>query len=308
MSAEEQFDLTDAELRAADERFRARAAQRGPRTAADHVAPSDVLATLEALGRRAGEERQALPCFAAAEAGDLGTAARVCEAAQAFQHCRWAQDESWCSRVRRGAEARAAADRLRDGKVPERFAQSVLAGLPGRHAVGARELLPTEALRLVRAFISGRPQGVPLDDGGSIAFIGNEWVLVLAGLPGNGKSVASAYGVAMSGGLWMHARTLAKPRVELDDAERAPLLVIDDLGTEHAGESGYGISRAQALLEHRHAERRRTIITTNLRRRRASENDPVAFVDRYGDRVNDRLSEGGKYIVLTAPSLRGKAP
>ena len=87
-----------------------------------------------------------------------------------------------------------------------------------------------------------------------------------------------------------------KVRDLLQRARSTRLLVIDDAGTEHVGESGYSAARIADLLCERHAHRSKTILTTNLPRK------PLAA--RYGERVNDRLNQGGVCVALGGKSLR----
>lgn len=77
-----------------------------------------------------------------------------------------------------------------------------------------------------------------------------------------------------------------------------PLLLIDDLGVEPArciiyGEESYPMSR---LLLHRYDKRLTTIIATNL--------TFEAILDRYGDRVADRMLETFDAIKYEAESYR----
>lgn len=207
---------------------------------------------------------------------------------------------------------------MRLGGVPALFVDRVLAGVPGAPSQplgspAAEPFIETEALRLVRAFLAERGVGVPLDDGERVTLVGNEWLLVMSGLPGCGKSLAAAYAIARFGGMWLKARALNNVKLDLSDYGKAGLLVIDDLGTEWAGETRFVTDRAAGLLEERYDAKRRTIITTNLRRRRRKVEDasldteePPQFVERYGERTDDRARDRGRFVVLTEGSLRGR--
>lgn len=288
------FDFTDEELEAARKRMAARQSQptiSEPTPAGAGI--DDLLVRLGALREANDRDKQALACYPHAEAGDIGTAARTCRTVDAFEGCRFRQWREFCALEREVAEWRGAADRLRAGNVPHLLAERVIAA-----ARTLDPLEPTEAMRAARAFACApSAAGARMDSGNTIAFTGSEWLLVLIGPPGCGKSIAAAHVIASCGGLWMAARSLANPKTEIDAAERASLLVLDDLGTEYSGASQYGVERAAALLELRHAERRRTVVTTNL--------GAADIVARYGERVRDRMRERGRAVLLTGPSLRG---
>jgi len=134
-----------------------------------------------------------------------------------------------------------------------------------------------------------------LEDGASA-------MLVMSGTKGCGKSVAAAWAIAngRSGARFVRVSELARVSVYREDEigpfERAPLLAIDDLGTEYADKNGMFLTLLDGLLDARYAEMRPTIITTNLAM--------PAFCSRYGERVADRIRDG-KFVQCTAASLRG---
>jgi DNA replication protein DnaC len=72
----------------------------------------------------------------------------------------------------------------------------------------------------------------------------------------------------------------------LERAKRAPVAILDDLGTEPAGLSDAVVD----LLFGRHAQSRRTIVTTGLSKSQ--------IATRYGDGVLRRVSEKGRAIVV----------
>lgn len=147
-------------------------------------------------------------------------------------------------------------------------------------------------------------------------------VTVLSGGPGTGKTTAAAW--------WLHAyvtdpecwnevdswgsppkpkgipvfvtaaRLARWPRyneAEMDRLIRAPRLVIDDLGAEFLDEKGSFRALIDEVVNERYANRRPTVITTNL--------DVEPFKDRYGERVADRIRESGKWMGLGKVSMRG---
>jgi DNA replication protein DnaC len=79
-----------------------------------------------------------------------------------------------------------------------------------------------------------------------------------------------------------------------------PFLVLDDLGTEYLKDGGMAESFMDELFYEREANRRTTIITTNL-------NDKQ-LIERYSPRIIDRLRGGwGSAYVIPGPSLRRRA-
>lgn len=315
MSDEQQpagFEFTDAELAAAEERLERKRWEDGERRTSQPTPAGETLAAmlerLHGIAEVAEREKQSLPCFQATSAGDLGAAAAACRAVGGHLGdreqkggplgCRWRQHGEWCALEREGETLRRATELLQLAGVPVRLRNRVLSAIPGVEKLV--QLEPTQALRAARAFAAApRPAGCQLDAGGHLAFMGSEWVLTLAGPPGTGKSVAAAYIVARCGGSWLSARNLANPKFELGLFERAPLLVIDDLGTEYAGATAYGTERAGALLELRHEQDRRTVVTTNL-----NLEDIGA---RYGARLASRLKEQGRFVAAKGADLRGAA-
>jgi DNA replication protein DnaC len=76
---------------------------------------------------------------------------------------------------------------------------------------------------------------------------------------------------------------------------RAPLLVVDDLGTEPLDEKGWGEAAILDLIDRRYDDERRTILTTNL--------SWESFLARYaqdGGRLRRRLREAADWVDLTA--------
>ena len=150
-------------------------------------------------------------------------------------------------------------------------------------------------------------------------------MLVLSGGPGCGKTVAAALWIAeyvkdrknwgrdsieglreatfvAASPIWLTAAKLA--RWERYDDEKmtallkTPRLVLDDLGGEFMDKGGFYASLLDELVNERQANSRPTIITTNL--------DADAFKVRYGDRIVDRIREGGRFFLCGNKSLRKK--
>jgi len=132
-------------------------------------------------------------------------------------------------------------------------------------------------------------------------------MLILAGTPGVGKSVAAL--------LWLFDRAKGKPEclrwVQSGDLARGYAydqeafasvadvyaLVIDDLGVEYLDDRGRYLSTLEELLSRRFARMRKTLLTTNI-------TDPAVFADRYKERLASRVSEAGAFVVCVGEDLR----
>ena len=77
------------------------------------------------------------------------------------------------------------------------------------------------------------------------------------------------------------------------------LLVLDDLGREWSGRTGYGQAVVDEVLRARYYEQRPTIITTNL--------SMTEFSDRYGEAAMDMLLERTTFVYFDQPSRRKAA-
>jgi len=132
-------------------------------------------------------------------------------------------------------------------------------------------------------------------------------ILVLAGDVGRGKTVAASWwllqAVAQRQPLFVSAARLSRwdryDRGEMDRLLLASRLVIDDLGEEFNDTKGNFLAVLDETISDRVANRRPTVITTNL-----SLED---FTERYGIRIRDRIREAGRWQSFAGPSMRGKA-
>lgn len=168
-------------------------------------------------------------------------------------------------------------------------------------------LLDTDAIRVVRAYLALDGGKVRIKGGELVTFRsaldGTQELLILAGPPGRGKSFAAAFALLSHGfGKWVRAADLtrvgASPRPE-EIGETPGLVVVDDVGLEHDGSSGWAAGVIDRLVAQRHDDKERLILTTNLNRR--------DFADRYGQRILDRVAEAGAFVELPGPSLRRRA-
>ena len=146
-------------------------------------------------------------------------------------------------------------------------------------------------------------------------------LLILSGTPGCGKTIAAALWVwhyvrepkrwrwndyemqisfQSSKPIWLTAARLSRWDRYDEDAMTKLLstkrLVVDDLGGEYLDKNGFYTGLLDELVNEREANHRATIFTTNL-------NAP-AFRDRYGERIYDRIKEGGRFIACGNASMR----
>lgn len=130
--------------------------------------------------------------------------------------------------------------------------------------------------------------------------------LILAGSVGTGKTWAAyALGWAMVGrGVFVEAWTVGdlldalRPdgdRNEASYAERADVLILDDLGATRPTE--WAVETLTALMDTRLREKRRTVVTTNLAE--------AIIASAWGDRLMDRLRHSCTVVVMTGASRRG---
>lgn len=189
---------------------------------------------------------------------------------------------------RRAAEL-AAQDKEAEKRSREAERQNALlsAGIPMPWWEILREPKETDSLGIVRRFLDAPPACV---------------FLALVGPKGRGKSVAACWAVARRGGLYVEsaqnlvtAGTFSPVWTEM---ETAPLLVVDELGTEYRNDAFE--ASLYALLNARYARQRKTILVTNL--------DAVQFKARYGaagmDRLIERIVKGGMFETVPGESIR----
>lgn len=215
-----------------------------------------------------------------------------------------AQDEAM-GEAKRAAEsagrARAERARLLAEDIPKAF---LVAGAAPRDVRMWRRggYAATESLKAVRELIA---------DPGERPF------LVLAGAVGSGKTCGATLALlehAAAKERWNERDTprfwnvaavalgalLGKAGEEvLEEAIRAPVLVIEDLGAESMVGADVWLSMLGVVVDARYRAEAVTIITTNL--------DMAALRKRYGERVADRLRQCARLKGTEAVSMR-KAP
>ena len=166
------------------------------------------------------------------------------------------------------------------------------AGVGARSLEAASAALDTEAMRATRDWLES----------------GATW-LVLCGARGTGKTVAATWAVreaVRTGGTaaFRRASELAKLSMfdegakEMTRLRGVGLLVLDDYGAEVA--SDYARAQLHELLDARHEDFGRTVLTSNLAWRGVAE--------RMGERLTDRLQQSGRVVELRVrASMRGGA-
>lgn len=140
-------------------------------------------------------------------------------------------------------------------------------------------------------------------------------ILVLAGDVGRGKTVAAAWwlieaAAARRRPLFVSAARLSRweryDPAEMDRLLLASRLVIDDLGEEFNDTKGNFLAVLDETIADRVANRRPTVITTNLTAVDMFGAKPEDG-GRYGIRIRDRIRESGRWQSFAGPSMRGQA-
>jgi DNA replication protein DnaC len=195
----------------------------------------------------------------------------------------------------------------------------------GRKAIGAARRALVEKLNLPEKHLEMLQDGGPeLERTLAIEAVSRAHLLtVLSGGPGTGKTTAAvswlfvwawdekSWRVTTEGfsakaafcyapGVFVTAARLARfsryDERQMDELLRAGRLVIDDLGAEFLDVKGSFLSLLDEVVNERYANRRPTILTTNL--------GVLAFKERYGERIADRIRESGSFVSLGNDSMR----
>lgn len=166
------------------------------------------------------------------------------------------------------------AGELKDNGFPLLFVDSALAGLED-----------TTALRHSRLFVQTYSR-----------------ILVLAGGVGCGKTTAATW-VALKGqdprpGFIRTSELERRGRYDKELGkwfEDRTSLVIDDVGTEVLDGKGVFRSLLEEVLDVFYSNKRRLVITTNLRPKKTRPADEPQFFERYGARVWSRVTQAGEW-------------
>lgn len=256
---------------------------------------------------------EARPCRAGVEAEDHDAGLDACDKAGAWRACPARSTERryelrytnvWCPFRDRAERYGRAHGRLAK-TIPPLAQETIAASLPswdertGERTPPTAPLIETAALQIVRAFVRQSPAEVPTGRTHRARVEGDEVLLVLAGPPGCGKTLAAAWALAWKDGQFLDAPALAWIHTDMEAlADLRGLLILDDTGQEPDGPSGWAADRLAGLLVRRHLRLAPTIVTTNLKR--------ADFARRYGPRLDDRLNERALFVELGGASLRGK--
>lgn len=137
------------------------------------------------------------------------------------------------------------------------------------------------------------------------------WALMLRGDVGTGKTVAACWALrraALQGesvafrksGEVTRLSGFAAGADELRMLKTVGLLVLDDVGAESLNE--WGRALLVELLDARYEANARTVLTANPPWEAPS--DKPSLVGRLGQRIVDRLRQGGRVVELTGKSMR----
>ena len=250
------------------------------------TASPDVAAAVRALVERAvacDERRAALPCQTAVPSPTACESANTCEFAGYANVCPL-RGHLW--------NVDATEERLIAAGVPLQERRLLLA-----HARGVAALRPTWAISAIKAWVAGDRREFDVAPAKGIVR-GDERLVVLAGPPGVGKTLAACYALARRGGVYVRAYAFASVDGVNLDAVKAQrrVVVIDQLDFDGAGVPPYAAQQLRDVIDARYAEVRPTILCANM---------PRPEFDRiFGATMADRLAGGGTWIALEGRSQR----
>lgn len=125
-------------------------------------------------------------------------------------------------------------------------------------------------------------------------------ILLLTGVPDRGKTVAACWALDQRGGQFVKAIEIVRRGMFDNDfwdgLYRAPLVVLDDLGTEPLDEKGYALANVQALIDRAYDGSPLLIVTANLSL--ATLRDKYLASD--GGRSLERVRECGQIVECVA--------
>jgi DNA replication protein DnaC len=161
----------------------------------------------------------------------------------------------------------------------------------------AEERLATTSLRAAADFVADQ----------------DAWCLLLSGDSGVGKTFAAEWALAEilrhSGpvvGLLRRQQVFTVPALRrawfdekiMSALSSAQALLLDDLGSEPIDQLGFTGASLFEVVNTRWGRGSKTILTTNM--------TPASFKSRYGQKITDRLTQGGKAVVVLGETLRSR--
>jgi len=148
--------------------------------------------------------------------------------------------------------------------------------------LGKKPLAPWAGLTAMRARVAKKP--------GAGGLKGTEALVVLGGKCGAGKTLAATWALSRTGGRYVTACEFTGISLDLATLKRANTLVIDQLGTEPTGESGWALGHVLDVVDVRYANLRLTVLCTNMLRE--------TLETRYTRILGRRLHDDGVFIRL----------
>lgn len=180
-------------------------------------------------------------------------------------------------------------DAREQARIAKAHAEAVSNGAGERSLQAAQTPRETEALQATRDW-----------------WMGESWLLLLHGAVGTGKTVAASWLLSEAVrcqfsvefrkvGSLMRVGNWEGGPAELERLKRVAVLVLDDAGAESLTDHGRGL--LVELLDARYeAIGSRTVMTSNLPREQ--------LASRFGQRIWDRIGQGGLRVELGGASMR----
>ncbi len=202
----------------------------------------------------------------------------------------------------RELEARIMRRRMLEAGVPEEHVANLALSAQGIVAAPAE----CDALAKVRALYAEPPEG--------------RTIVMLSGGLGVRKTGSACWLLGKGdGGVYVEADELLA--VKIEDPKRylklkhAPLVVIDELGTEIPDEKGYWLKTFGVLFNSWYASRARVVMTSNLVADSEADSEkvpvgqrmvrkPPGFRQLYGSKVWSRFEQRGKWFDIGGESVR----
>jgi DNA replication protein DnaC len=173
-------------------------------------------------------------------------------------------------------------------------------------------LVRYDTYNVVRALLRRKRVRIPLENGaevesregrrsiGAVHLTGYEVFAILCGRQGRGKTLAACYAIAHKGGMYTRAPQWTRLHaIDVDEAIAAPVLVIDQFGREHFGQSEWSLSQFEDVLDTRFQSLSKlTLVVGNLKWEQFAERlQKTTVIDRV-------FGEGGVFVEFGGESIR----